>query len=836
MASFASVNHPPFAYDPSCKPAKSILKQKSRLSRTSPSWLSTINSKLSSASMNFADNNPNIPSLITNNSEQQPELVQTQEPSPARSLGLLNIRKFINNANNDNHSITSTTSSTVQEHVLDSDELAPDELKRVRFSVKQLTTEYYPYRNPTPPPNEEQDESDEEPSTASSIDASELPENAAALLLSDNTDPQDAKLDKAALCDDKKKTPLELYEIACRNKEEMPLPAFVTNLNQCASLTKVDLSNQVMSRRVVEPIADVLGLGFDLQELVLSNCSLEDDALKVLLHTLLLNDTLRYLSLAENKKLKTAGFKYIAIYVKGSSHLEHLDLSMTSPDKKAMQYLAQALTAPASSSTKAPSLKRLLMDGCLLKPTSLEILASGVRKSPNLRHLSLANNRINNQGAVWLGVMLRDYDNPETIKGLEYLNLDSNDIRHSVQYIAQALRRNRSLATLSLRECKIDAKDCALIGEALKYNQALAKLNISSNNLSQPTSEGILAIKQALYVNWTLKELNMSAAGLTSEAAIYLAECLPENRALRRLDLSKNLGIDLAGLLALSASVRLNETLTFLDVNIPPSDREMAKIQGDIVAKCTKNAQSTPKDHEKKDQTPSSVRRVGSQSSLDPNAMATTAQATARLSLQERLAAVTRGKVSGPTVNKSPTPAENVKAAALQKPPRQTQKKPVVVDAEMVTTATTQVSLFEDMLAAEANQRDVVMDAVQAPEDVILQVYGQCRKSQTMISAHIPKITDDDELAQLLSLNDRLTAAISQYEQLFSSEAVTQKPTEEQRILSDESKLDETSVTSSFLLEGTEPPLSTSFEIGDVDEDDDDMIPMRHPSPGIESK
>ena len=146
----------------------------------------------------------------------------------------------------------------------------------------------------------------------------------------------------------------------------------------------------------------------------------------------------------------------------------------------------------------------------------------------------------------------------------------------------------------------------------------------------------------------------------------------------------------------------------------------MAKIQGDIVAKCTKNGQSTQEDLEKKDQKSSSVGRGGSQNSLDPNAMVTTAQSTARLSLQERLAAVTRGKVSGSTTNKSSTPAENVKAAALQTPNSQTQKKPVVVDAEMVTTATSQVSLFEDMLAAEASQRDVVMDAVQPPEDVIL--------------------------------------------------------------------------------------------------------------------
>ncbi|KAI7860994.1 hypothetical protein BDC45DRAFT_552330 [Circinella umbellata] len=919
MASFASVHHPPFAYDPSSQPTKSILKQRSRLTRSSSSWLSNINSKFSSASMNFTTTESNIPSLVTNTNS--PQQVQAQEPVPARSIGLLNFKKFINNNNtSDTSSIISNNSSLLQDNNnsnnnnnnnnntsngggQESDELAADELKRVRFSVKKLTTEYYPYRNTTQQQQQEEEnkkethdnleeEEEGQSSPSSLIDAPELPENATALLLSDTTELQeqieeeDAKHEKTALCDEdeyKKKTPLELYEIACRNKEELPFPGFVTNLSQCALLTKIDLSNQSLIRRVVEPIADVLNLGFNLQELILNNCSLEDDALKILLHTLLLNDTLKHLNLTDNKKLKTTGFKYIAIYVKGSTQLERLDLSMTNPDKKAIQYLAQAMTSTMNNNnnTSSPSLKQLLLDGCLLKPPSLEILASGVRKSPHLRYLSLQRNKITHQGAVSLGVMLHDYDQ-EHKKGLEYLNLNNNDIRQGVQYIAQALRRNRSLEELYMHDCKLDSKGCAFIGEALKYNQALLKLDISGNTLVHPTAEGILSIKQALYVNWRLTELNMSETGLGPEAAVYLAECLPENRALRRLDLTKNINIDLAGLMALSASVRVNDTLTYVDINIPPNDREMAKIQGDIVARCTKNAQNpqpTPAEKQKQEeqQERQRIRRMGSRNSLDPNAMATTAQATARLSLQERLAAVTRGKVSlttGSTIIKS-QPIENVKTntsppppspSPPQKPLRQQQqqssstKKQIVVDAEMIVTTTSQIGLFEDLLNSETSQRDDVIDTVQSPGDVILQVYGKCKKAQTEMSGYIPKVTDDDELAQLLALNDRLTTAITQYQQLFSSEAKTtkhqQKPTsvnenqekdpqkteKESTIIENrnDSKLDElntmTPSSSSFLLEGTEPPLSTSFEIGDVDDEDDDLIPVRHPSPGIENQ
>lgn len=107
--------------------------------------------------------------------------------------------------------------------------------------------------------------------------------------------------------------------------------------------------------------------------------------------------------------------------------------------------------------------------------------------------------------------MLRDYDDGDSgereyRQGLERLVLDTNDIRQGVQYIAQALRRNTSLRSLSLRDCKVDAKGCGFVGEALvssyverhhtneavkKYNQYLEVLDISTNTLNYPTAAGV---------------------------------------------------------------------------------------------------------------------------------------------------------------------------------------------------------------------------------------------------------------------------------------------------------------------------------------------------------
>jgi hypothetical protein len=73
---------------------------------------------------------------------------------------------------------------------------------------------------------------------------------------------------------------------------------------------------------------------------------------------------------------------------------------------------------------------------------------------------------MNQQSALWLGVFLRDYDNPMA-NGLQYLDISKNDLNQGIQYIAQALRRNINLQQLAMRECNIDANGCTLIGEAL---------------------------------------------------------------------------------------------------------------------------------------------------------------------------------------------------------------------------------------------------------------------------------------------------------------------------------------------------------------------------------
>ena len=77
-------------------------------------------------------------------------------------------------------------------------------------------------------------------------------------------------------------------------------------------------------------------------------------------------------------------------------------------------------------------------------------------------------------------------------------------------------------------------------------------------------------------MNDALKRLFLSSTGLQSAGAIALAEFLPESKSLLHLDLTMN-SLDLAGVMALSSGLKANHVMRCLDLNIPPTDEDMAR-------------------------------------------------------------------------------------------------------------------------------------------------------------------------------------------------------------------------------------------------------------------
>ncbi|KAI8373984.1 hypothetical protein EDC96DRAFT_9975 [Choanephora cucurbitarum] len=355
------------------------------------------------------------------------------------------------------------------------------------------------------------------------------------------------------------------YEHACIRREEVCIDRFRALLKEnrtATQLESIDLSRQSITQLQAYPFSDILLLKFGLRRLNLSNCRLEDEAIRMILCSLLVSNTVTDINISRNN-FKCKGYKYIALFIKESKTLETINLSYSMIDRKGMQYLSQGFQY-------ARSLSKLILDHCQIRPIpeAFEIFSEGIYHSTSIHSLSLRNNQLAPPHGTWISNLIAP--NPDsTLHGLVELDLSGNNLGFMIAPLASVLRHNTSLLQLNLANTQISYEGLSVLSNALLENKSLESLDLSDNPLSQQSDEGILALKTTLARNSSLQSLNLSNTQLDSSATITLAEALPENRSLTRLDLSKNPHIEMAGVLALAISIKMNHTLTFLDINIP---------------------------------------------------------------------------------------------------------------------------------------------------------------------------------------------------------------------------------------------------------------------------
>lgn len=197
------------------------------------------------------------------------------------------------------------------------------------------------------------------------------------------------------------------------------------------------------------------------------------------------------------------------------------------------------------------------------------------------------------QGVASLALQrsVRALDGVERVGRLVTLDLKNNDIGRGVTYIAQVLKRNRTLKVLNLSANRIEPAGLTALAEALKYNSTLETLDLSKNPCCGPSLEGIAALRTMFTVNHTLKRLFLSDTGMTTDGAIDLAEFIPENRGLLHLDLTSNPAIGTAGILAVSSGLKSNKIIRCLDVSIPPNDPNLAELSQSILQSCIRNTE-----------------------------------------------------------------------------------------------------------------------------------------------------------------------------------------------------------------------------------------------------
>ncbi|KAF5364866.1 hypothetical protein D9757_013043 [Collybiopsis confluens] len=237
-----------------------------------------------------------------------------------------------------------------------------------------------------------------------------------------------------------------------------------TTMSNAPAPRTLDLTGVTLTPTQAEILADVLCIEWGLRTLVLCECNLNPIILKPILHALLLNNTLIFLSVASNNGLAAkslagkggyglnlgGGLKGPGVITGGGpitgwvvleaylarSNLKVLDLSRNRLDKKAMEGVVRGAlgmqdganmssvhpvpsdSQDSNTKSSSSSLISLTLDASELKSGAIDVLARAVRSSPSLRTLSLRNCRIGSMGrggGIAVSLMIRDW--PDTVAG-----------------------------------------------------------------------------------------------------------------------------------------------------------------------------------------------------------------------------------------------------------------------------------------------------------------------------------------------------------------------------------------------------------------------------------
>lgn len=156
---------------------------------------------------------------------------------------------------------------------------------------------------------------------------------------------------------------------------------------------------------------------------------------------------------------------------------------------------------------------------------------------------------------------LREIFNAVSVNtSLQILNLKCNDIGTAASDLAEMLRTNIYLMSLSLECCKINCDAFTEIADSLTNNTTLQKINLYCNNIG---SLGALKLADVLRTNNSLQNICLANNNIMADGIMELADSLCVNNTLRELDVCDNV-IDADVLSRFANMININDTLQIL--------------------------------------------------------------------------------------------------------------------------------------------------------------------------------------------------------------------------------------------------------------------------------
>ncbi|XP_021109658.1 leucine-rich repeat-containing protein 34 isoform X6 [Heterocephalus glaber] len=209
-------------------------------------------------------------------------------------------------------------------------------------------------------------------------------------------------------------------------------------------------------------------------------------------------------------------------------------------------------------------------------PEGGELLAKALHKNTTLKYLRMTGNKIENKGGMVFAAML------QINSSLEKLDVGDCDLEESTVHLGHMLKENHCLVELHM--CKHGIKNCGFhqLCNALYLNSSLRYLDVSCNKI---TRDGMVYLADVLKTNATLEVIDLSFNRIENAGANYLSESLTShNRSLKALSVVSN-NIEGEGLVALSQSMKTNPTLSHIYIWGNKFDEATCVAYSDLIQK-----------------------------------------------------------------------------------------------------------------------------------------------------------------------------------------------------------------------------------------------------------
>ena len=454
--------------------------------------------------------------------------------------------------------------------------------------------------------------------------------------------------------------PLRIYRRCCQLRETPILKRIVEQISSPSAchvttpgiLSNLDLSGYWMQLPDLITLGDYLAV-VPVKRLVLENCGLGDEAVRVILAGLLAAKTpeqakhnkklarkingetaevteqlgvIEKLILKDNPKIGKEGWRHIALFMYMSRSLKGIDVSLIPfPEQSAMadsvkhhhhnplHHTPPPPPGPIDMSTLLQEaiaerlggndLEELIMAECGLTTESIGKIVDGVMKCGSTR-LGLAGNNITREG---LGHVIRYLQSGKC----EGLDLGGNDLREDLNLLAEALDEKSTMWALSLADCNLAPSSLESLLPTLVQLPNFRFIDLSHNRdlfLTRPTALGL--IRKYVPQMPMIRRIHLMDVAMTPEHAIALAEVLPESQSLAHLNILENhllsplasakteaMQEEACALYAsLMAAVRVSDTIICIDVDVPSQDSsEVVKaLAKQVVAYSLRNLELLP--------------------------------------------------------------------------------------------------------------------------------------------------------------------------------------------------------------------------------------------------